>query len=205
MVKNKLLLATLLTALLISCKTEMISPVYQTNPLYQLPTEQVKVKNYESTGVDFVINPVKPSVAEMSKVASINSTGTKSDSIYTYEITTKYMNNDTPFITNLVIKINQDSTLTSTHFAGDTKLATLKYDATGKLVDVVIPEDRHSVNSLEKMMKVNSKYACVNREYQKLKKLADDDIANDIVCTITFPICRTLMVLAAMQNCGIIQ
>lgn len=205
MIKNKLLLAALLTTLLISCKTEMISPVYHTNVLYPFPTQQVEVQNYDSTGVNFVITPVKPSVAQMSKVLSIESTDTKSDSIYTYEITTKYINDDEPLITNLAVRINQDSTLTSTHFVGDIELATSEYDATGKLVDVVITEDEYSVNSSEEMAKVNKTYACINREYQKLKKLADDDLLNDIVCTITLPICRTLMVLAAMQNCGVIK
>ena len=38
-------------------------------------------------------------------------------------------------------------------------------------------------------------------EYQRLKKLVDSDIANDIVCTITLPICRTLMVMAAVESC----
>ena len=44
-------------------------------------------------------------------------------------------------------------------------------------------------------------YSCINKEYQRLKRLIESDMANDIVCDLAFPICRTLMVMTAVESC----
>lgn len=205
MKKYHLFLILSLSALFISCSSE--EKILQKDvdvSLLQLPTQKIEVNNYENSGIDFIISPVTTTNFQKAKVISSNSTNSKDESFYVYEISTKYPEKSEPLLTKILIQPNEDGSMTSTHFAGDYELATLKYDNQGKLVDVIIPEENNSEASYAKgiyFSKQSLSYSCINKEYQRLKKLVESDMANDIVCDITFPICRTLMVMAAVESC----
>ncbi len=205
MKKNHLLLILSLSALFISCSSEeRIFQKEENVSLLQLPTQKIEVNNYENSGIDFIISPVTTNNFQKAKVISSDSTNSENESLYVYEISTKYPEKSEPFLTKLIIYLNEDGSMTSIHFVGDYELATLKYDKQGKLVDVIIPEENNSETSYVKSIyfsKQTLSYSCINKEYQRLKKLVESDMTNDIVCDITFPICRTLMVMAAVESC----
>ena len=201
----KLLFFCSLSLLLLSCSSEeRIIEKKLDLSLLQLPSQKIEVNNYENSGIDFIITPIATTPSQKAKVISSDSTKHVNDSLFSYEISTKYPSMNQPVLTKLVIKPNEDGSLTASHFAGEYELATLKYDKEGKLVDVIISEENNSTASYVKGIYFSNQglfYNCINAEYQRLKKLVDSDIANDIVCTITLPICRTLMVMAAVESC----
>ncbi len=205
MKKYHLFLILSLSALFISCSSE--ERILQKDvdvSLLQLPTQKIEVNNYENSGIDFIISPVSTTNLQKAKVISSDSTNSENESLYVYEISTKYPEKSEPFLTKIVIQPNEDGSMTSTHFVGDYELATLKYDNQGKLVDVIIPEENNSEASYAKgiyFSKQSLSYSCINKEYPRLKRLVESDIANDIVCDITLQIYRTLMVMAAVESC----
>ena len=206
----KLFILCSLSLLLFSCSSELALKKKTDVSLLQLPTQKIEVSNYQKTGIDFVITPITSTSNQRSKVISSDSTKLKIDSVYAYEISTKYPNEDTPVLTELVIKPNEDGSMTSTHFFDNYELATLKYDQKGKLVDVIIPEDNESGSSYARVTPLTHPtqldlprltYSCVSAEYKRLKTLAGKDMLNDIICSITFPICGTMMVMAGVEKC----
>jgi len=205
MKKYHLLLILSLSALFISCSSE--ERIFQKEfdvSLLQLPTQKIEVNNYENSGIDFIISPVKTTNFQKAKVISSDSTNSENESLFIYEISTKYPEKSEPLLTKLTIQTNEDGSMTSTHFVGGYELATLKYDNQGKLVDVIIPEENNSEASSAKgiyFSKQGLSYSCINKEYQRLKRLIESDMANDIICDLAFPICRTLMVMTAVESC----
>jgi len=200
----KLFILCSLSLLLFSCSSEVALQKKTDVSLLQLPTQKIEVSNYQKTGIDFIVTPITPTSIQRAKVISSDSIKSKNDSVYAYEISTKYPNEDTPVLTELVIKPNEDGTMTSTHFIDNYELATLKFDKQGKLVGVTIPEDIDPGISYARgiyLSKQKLTYSCVSAEYKRLKKLAESDMVNDWICTITFPICGTMMVMAGVEAC----
>lgn len=172
--------------------------------LLQLPTKKIEVIDYEKTGINFIITPVTATSIQRAKVISYDSTKSVTDTLHTYEISTKYPSVEDPFLTRLVIKLNKNGEMIASHFVGDYELATLKYNKDGKIVDVILPEDVNSGAAYARGLyfsKQDLTYDCINKEYKRLKRLVQNDMANDVICTITMPICETLLVMAAIEKC----
>jgi hypothetical protein len=200
----KLFILCSLSLLLFSCSSEVALQKKTDVSLLQLPTQKIEISNYQKTGIDFIVTPITPTSIQRAKVISSDSIKSKNDSVYAYEISTKYPNEDAPVLTELIIKPNEDGTMTSTHFIDNYELATLKFDKQGKLVGVTIPEDNDPGISYARgiyLSKQKLTYSCVSAEYKRLKKLAESDMVNDWICTITFPICGTMMVMAGVEAC----
>lgn len=200
----KLFIICSLSLLLFSCSSEIALQKKTDVSLLQLPTQKIEVSNYQKTGINFVITPITATSNQRAKVISSDSTKSKNDSVYSYEISTKYPNENTPVLTELVIKPNEDGSMTSTHFVDNYELATLKYDQQGKLVDVIIPEDNEPGASYARgiyLSKQKLTYGCISGEYKRLRALAESDMINDFICSITFPICGTMMVMAGVEKC----
>lgn len=86
--------------------------------------------------------------------------------------------------------------MSSTHFLEETPLAILTYDSDGRIIDIILPDD-----NTEGMLLARPTNSCINREYQRLKAHLDNDMINEIVCNLTYPICRALMVMTAVEIC----
>lgn len=196
--KNYKLLMILSSLMLLASCTSKEVILQEENGLLPLPTQTIEVKNYENTGIDFIIEPVKSTLAHDAKSTLSDSTQTDNDSLYIYDIATYYPKEDKPVLTRLAIKLNDDGSMTSTHFLGTQELATLKFNNQGKLLDVIIPEE----NNFKGTNAVNAAtYDCINKEYHKLKSMIEDDWLNALTCSLTRPFCESMIVMSAIEIC----
>ena len=181
-----------------SCTPEKLVIPKQNNNEFFFLTQTIEVKNYNNSNVNFIIKPVKIPFVNNAKTTLSNSKQKDRASLYIYDIKTSLPHDTMPLQTKLIIKLNKDGSMTSTHFMNNHKLATLNFNIKGKLIKVIIPKK----NNLKSDNSANDlTYDCINKEYQKLKIKVESDFANDLVCTITAPLCETMMVLSAVEIC----
>ena len=103
----KLLFFCSLSLLLLSCSSEeRIIEKKLDLSLLQLPSQKIEVNNYENSGIDFIITPIATTPSQKAKVISSDSTKHVNDSLFSYEISTKYPSMNQPVLTKLVIKPN---------------------------------------------------------------------------------------------------
>jgi hypothetical protein len=205
MKKYYIFLILTLSILIISCSSEeRILQKDEYVSLLQFPTEKIEINNYEDSGIDFIITPVTATNFQKAKIIASDSANSHNQSLYVYEISTKYPEKTEPFLTTIAIQPNKDGSMTSTHFIGDIVIATLKYDNQGNIVDVIIPEENFMnatfING-KYFSKQSLSYSCINKEYQKIKASIEKDMVNDITCDLIWPICRTLIIMNAIENC----
>lgn len=196
--KNNLFkIALILSIFLISCSPEdKLNIVEHDSIIQDFPTQIVELKNYENSGVDFLITPINRDKFLKAK-ASYYGVNKSSESItYAYELTSSTPSKTDIITTELVINKKSDGTMSSTHFLEEKPLAILTYDSDGRIIDIILPDD-----NTEGMLLARPTYSCINREYQRLKVLLENDMINEIVCNLTYPICRALMVMTAVEIC----
>ena len=165
----------------------------------------IVLNDYNGSGVNFVIKPQnnEEKIDKMGKLILSKAPNLEKDIVNVYELETHYTNNNT-IITDITTVKHQDGSWTVRHSDGVYEFAVLEYDANFNLKNIIIPQNNNQMNQIGYMRASTSFktfYSCVNAEYQRLKQLIESDLANEIVCNLTFPACRTLMVMAGMEKC----
>ena len=190
--KSFILLFALVAFGFISCdKNENTQlDVFGNDLMSQLPKEKIEIVDFNGTGVDFIITPIAES-------PQLRSSGDESlSATVSYEISTQFSDGEV-LTTKLSLMPNDDGTVRTVHSLYDYTLAVLLYDNQGALIDIRLPEDEFFPLDPE----FKRVYACLNDQYQKMVDIISKDMANNIVCNMTWPICHGLIVMTAVEIC----
>lgn len=186
---------------------EQIVDLNQNSEGWTIPQEVVEINNFNNTGINFILAPKKVNNGQPSKTPPLFSKTIDSSTMYLFDLITKYPGTTDSIKTVIMIEESDSGMVVLSHLTADgIPFAILTYDD-GKLLTVEIPEESDSILFGAKNYPYRSKsglssfYSCVNTEYQRIKKLIESDMINDITCDITFIICRPLMVMTAVENC----
>lgn len=142
------------------------------------------ILNYENTGVNFYIETDK------SLTRSALNGEYEAQLILKTELTNKEI-----VETMLLYKFVDDENIVITHFVEDVVFATLFLNSNGQILGIDLSDEQLGTRS------VKSWYNCVNGEYQKIKQRIEDDMLNDIVCTLLSVPCAIMNAASAIGKC----
>jgi len=186
---------------------EQIVDLNKNSEGWTIPQEKVEINNFNNTGINFTLAPKKVNNGQSSKTPPLFSKTIDSSTMYLFDLITQYPGITDSIKTVIMIEESDSGMVVLSHLTENgIPFAILTYDD-GKLLTVDIPEESNSIMYGAKGYPYRSKsglssfYSCVNTEYQRIKKLIESDMINDITCDITFIICRPLMVMTAVENC----
>lgn len=191
----------LCTIIITGCNTDIQVSSENENLFYN---NRVEFLNYEGSGIDFILLPANKKNSNMTKAPS-GEDGTVVEKSQEYDLISIYPNESDSVFTQILVERNNDGSVIITHMADDYIFASLHFDESGILSDIIIPDENAVLGAVGDMYRVpaslSSFYRCINMEYQRIKQIIQSDVVNDIVCDMTFPLCRTLMVMTAVEYC----
>lgn len=186
---------------------EQIVDLNQNSESWTIPQEVVEINNFNNSGINFILAPKKVNNKKSSKTPPMFSKTIDSSTMYLFDLITQYPGATDSVKTVIMIEQSDSGMVVLSHFTEDgIPFATLTYDD-GKLLTVDLPVESGSImygtngSPFRSKSSLSTFYSCVNTEYQRIKKLIESDMINDITCDITFIICRPLMVMTAVENC----
>ena len=142
------------------------------------------ILNYENTGVNFYI--------ETDKLLTRSALNGEYEAqlILKTELTNKEI-----VEIMLLYKFVDDENIVITHFVEDIVFATLFLNSNGQILGIDLSDEELGTRSAK------SWYNCVNGEYQKIKKRIEEDMLNDIVCTLFSVPCAIMNAASAIGKC----
>lgn len=191
-----------------SCITEeQIVELNQDSGGWTIPHEVVEINNFNNSGINFILAPKKVDNERPCKKTPFFTKTIDTSTMYLFDLITQYPGIPDSIKTVIMIEQSDNGKVVLSHLTEDgVPFATLTYDD-GKLLTVDLPAESDSIISGANSYPFRSKsslstfYSCVNKEYQRIKKIIESDMVNDMTCDITFIICRPLMVMTAVENC----
>jgi hypothetical protein len=197
-----------LVLLFSSCITEeQIVDLNQNSESWTIPQEVVEINNFNNSGINFILAPKKTDSEKPCTKTPFFSKTVDASTMYLFDLITQYPGSIDSVKTVIMIEQYDSGMVVLSHLTEEgIPFATLTYDD-GKLLTVDLPVESDSISygangyPFKSKNSLSTFYKCVNKEYQRIKKVIESDMVNDITCDITFIICRPLMVMTAVENC----